>query len=171
MKLHIDQSFSAVTLERFVEVYFSEDFNNAVAPVSGLRSRQLVEEKIDTDGVRHRRVRMRPKVTLPGALKKFVSEEQIHYDEVSTYDPIRHEVRFHIDSAGKDRVSVGGTIRFIATGEGVRRIIDYDIDVKAPFGVGLIVEKFIEAEVQKGYGRLATFLQDYLDNARKQDKP
>jgi len=163
MKLHVDHAFSSVTVERFLLVYFSEDFNNRVAAVSGLKSRALVEERIHPDGSRDRRVRMHPAVTVPAALKKFVTAEQIHYDEVSRFDAAAGTITYRIDSKANDRVDVGGTIRVVPHGSGVRRVIDGHVEVKAPFGVGAMVERFIEAEVQKGYANIRPFLQRYLD--------
>jgi hypothetical protein len=163
MKFHVDHRFERTTLERFIAVYFSEHFNSEVAAISGLRTRTLVEEVIEADGRRRRRVRMHPNVTLPAAIKRFASEDQIHYDEVSTYDPTRHEVHFKIDSRANDRIRFEGTIRFVAEGSGVRRIIDSEIDVNVPFGVGSVIERFIDAEVQKGYAKIQPFLQGYLD--------
>lgn len=162
--IHIDHRFTGCTLEHFIAVYFSEDFNNAVAPISGLKSRHLVEERIDADGTRHRRVRMQPNVTLPAPIRKYASEEQIHYDEVAIYDPVAREVRYHIDSKANDRVDIRGVIRFVSDGENaVRRIIDSSVHIKAPFGVGTLIERFIESEVKKGYDKLKPFLQRYLD--------
>ncbi len=163
MKFHVDHRFERVTLERFIATYFSEHFNTEVAAVSGLRTRTLVEEVIAADGRRRRRVRMHPDVKLPAPIKRFVSEEQIHYDEVSTYDPQRREVSFKIDSKANDRVRFEGTIRFVAEDTGVRRLIDSEIEVKAPFGVGTVIERFIEVEVGKGYAKIQPFLQSYLD--------
>ncbi|MDP2340243.1 MAG: DUF2505 family protein [Deltaproteobacteria bacterium] len=163
MKMIVDTLFQNVTLDRFIEVYFSEDFNNRVAAVAGLKSRDLVEETIHADGSRDRRVRLHPNVTLPTIIKKWASEDQIHYDEVAHYDAIKKEATYRIDSKANDRVKVGGVIRFTAAGAGVRRLIDGVIEIKAPFGVGTIIEKFIEGETQKGYAKIATFLQGYLD--------
>ncbi len=163
MKFHVDHRFERVSLERFIATYFSEHFNTEVAAISGLRMRTLVEETVDDKGGRQRRVRMHPDVTLPAAIKRFVSEEQIHYDEVSSYDPSRHEVKFRIDSKANDRVSFAGVIRFVAEGTGVRRLIDSEIDVKVPFGVGTLIERFIDVEVGKGYAKIQPFLQRYLD--------
>jgi hypothetical protein len=163
----VDTTFKNVTVDRFVEVYFSEDFNNQVARISGLKSRVLVEEKLHADGSRDRRVRMEPNVTLPGPIQKFVGSEPISYDEVSHYDAAKKRVTYHIDSKANDRVVVKGSIAFVADGSGVRRVIDGVIEVKV-LGLGGIVEKFVEAETQKGYAKIATFLQGYLDeHARK----
>lgn len=171
MKMHVDQRFARVTVERFAEVYHSEAFNNAVAPVSGMRSRRLVEERVDDKGVRHRRVRMVPDTKLPAAIQKVADSlaasvgaaEGITYDEVSTYDPATHTVTFKVESKAGDRVKMAGTIRFVPDGDGVRRIIDADIDVKAPLGIGGMIERFIETETVKGYAKIAAFLQKWLD--------
>ena len=165
MKLLVDTLFKNVTLDRFVDVYFSEDFNNRVAAVSGLKSRKLVEEKIHPDGSRDRRVRMEPNVTLPAAIQKWVGNETITYDEVSHYDAAKKTVTYRIDSKANDRVKVNGVITFLAEGSGVRRKIDGNIEVKV-FGVGAVIEKFVEGEVQKGYERLGVFLQQVLDEGQ-----
>lgn len=170
MKLAVDTTFRNVTLERFVEVYFSEDFNNQVAKISGLKSRVLVQEKLHADGSRDRRVRMEPNVTLPAALQKFVGNQPITYDEVSFFDANKKTVTYRIDSKANDRITVKGTITFAAAGSGVRRVIDGVIDVNV-FGLGGVVEKFVEAETQKGYAKIAVFLQDYLDKHAAAAKP
>lgn len=164
MKLFVDTLFKNVTLDRFIEVYFSEDFNNQVAVQSGLKSRVLVEEKIHPDGSRDRRVRMHPSVTLPGVIQKVVGKQEIYYDEVAHYDAVKKAVTYRVDSRANDRVNVAGTITFKAEGSGVRRVIDGDIDIRAPFGVGSIIEKFVTAEVEKGYAKIAVFLQKFLDD-------
>lgn len=166
MKMVVDTVFQNVTVERFVEVYFSEDFNNRVAAVAGLKTRDLVEEALHPDGSRDRRVRLHPNVTLPSVIKKWASEDQIHYDEISHYDAGKHEASYRIDSKANDRVKVGGVIRFLPAGTGVRRLIEGTIEIKAPFGVGALIEKFIEGETQKGYAKIAVFLQGYLDGKR-----
>jgi hypothetical protein len=163
VRLLVDQAFTSVTVERFLEVYFSEDFNNRVAPLSGLKSRALVSEVVHPDGSRDRRVRMQPAVTVPPALQRFVTAEQIHYDEVSRFDAATNTIAYRVDSAANDRVVVAGTIRVVAHGSGVRRIIDGTVQVLVPLGIGAIVEKFIEGEVAKGYERIRPFLQKYLD--------
>jgi hypothetical protein len=166
VKLHVDQRFARVTVERFAAAYHSEEFNNAVASVAGLRSRRLLYERTRDDGVRERRVRLEPDTKLPAAIRKLVDsigKGGITYDEVSTYDASTHEVRFHIDSKANDRVRVVGTIRFLGDADGVRRIIDADIEVKAPW-VGGVIERFIESETVKGYAKIAAFLQRWLDD-------
>ena len=165
MKLRVDHRFARVTLERFVAVYFSEQFNSAVAPITGMKTRRLVEEKLHDDGRRDRRVRMEPDTKLPSAMQKLadsIGKGGISYDEVSSYQPANHTVSFRIDSQANERVRMAGTICFISDGDGVRRKIEADIEVKAPL-IGGVIERFIEAETVKGYAKIAVFLQQWLD--------
>jgi hypothetical protein len=165
VRLYVNHLFKDVSLERFVATYFSEDFNNAAARVSNMKDRRLIEERIADDGSRQRRVRLEPAVPIPAALQRFV-DETIRYDEVSSYDPATHTVHYHIDSKAKDRIKVEGTIVFRAEGDGVRRVIDGVIEVKAPLGLSGVVERFIEAETAKGYEKIAVFVQRWLDERR-----
>ncbi len=165
MKLHVDQHFARVTLERFVEVYHSEEFNNAVAPITGMRTRRLVAETTSAEGRRERRVHMEPDTKLPAAIEKLVgsiSKGGVSYDEVSSYDPATNTVTFHVDSPANERVRLAGTIRFISDGDGVRRVIDANIEVKVPL-LGGVIERFIERETVKGYAKIALFLQRFID--------
>ena len=166
--LHIvvDQHFAHVTLERFMDAYFSEAFNDAVAPRMGVKSRKLVGDETTGDGRRHRRVRMMPAATLPGPLQMFASEAQLRYDEVSTYDAAAHELKFFIGSAACDQLKYVGTIRFQPDGDGVRLRIDATLDVDAPLGVGAIVEGLVQGGVRDGYGKMHDFMQSWLDARR-----
>ncbi len=163
MKLHVDQRFARVSLERFCATYFSEDFNDAVAAVSGLKSRKLVEERVEPDGTRVRRVRMTPSARIPPPIDRLVGRAAVTWDEVQRYQPLAHELHFHVESPANDRVHMTGLIRFLADGDGVRRTIDAELRINAPLGLGVIVERFVVAESERGYRRMGEFLQRWLD--------
>jgi len=177
MRLFISQRFARVTLERFLDIYFSEDFNLAVAPISGLKTRTLVDEKVLEGGRRQRRVRMQPAVTLPAPITKIMGALPggrgaiVQYDEVSTFDPSRNEVTFRMEHAAQQHLRFEGTIRFSPEGDGVRRTIDGLIEVRVPLGLGAVIERFIEAETQKGYARIEAFLQQWIDTHREAPSP
>lgn len=162
MRFVVDHVFHGTDVDRFAEVYFSEEFNEAVAPITGMKERRLVEERRDPDGKLHRRVRLAPDVSLPGPLQKLVGKEAITYDEVAVYDPAAREARYRIEHKAGDRLEVKGVVRFLPVEGGVRRVIEGDVDVRV-FGVGGLVERFIESEVKKGYEKIAAFLQRWLD--------
>ena len=170
MKLHVDQRFARVTIERFVESYFSEQLNDAVAALAGLKSRRLIDEHLHADGARDRRVRMEPAIAVPLPIARLIGTESISYDEVSLYQPALQEVRFHIESRAKERVQFAGTIRFVVDGDGVRRVIDAELAVAAPLGLGAVIERFAIAETDKGYRRIADFLQRWLDERAPVDR-
>jgi hypothetical protein len=160
---HVDHTFTGTDIEHFVDVYYSEAFNNAVAPISGLKERTLVEHETDDDGKVRRRVRMAPTIQLPKALKKLVGDREITYAEVSTYDPATRTSEFFVDHGMRDRLEVKGTIRFIETGGGVRRVIDGEVHAKV-FGLAKIIERLIETETVKAYAKINAFMQRWLDD-------
>jgi Protein of unknown function (DUF2505) len=165
MKWRVDHTFTGVTLADYEEVYFSSAFNDACVAAIGLASRTIVVDQVQPNGDRHRRTKLVPQVALPAAIAKFVRLDQIHYDEVADFSAADHALQFRIDSAATERVKVSGTIRFtVVSPTSVRRVLDGVIAVEAPFGVGAVVETFIESEVQKSYDKLSRFCQRYLDD-------
>lgn len=163
MKFRIDQPFTGVPLDRFVEIYFSEAFNEAVAPVSGMKERRLVHEERRADGTLFRRVRLVPAVPIPKVLESVIAGRQVAYDEVCIYDPRAHEARYHIEHKAGDRLRVQGIIRFQEREGAVHRVVDGEVEVRI-FGLGTVVERFVESEVRKGYDKIAAFLQRYIDD-------
>lgn len=166
MKFRIEHRFTGVDVDRFVEIYYSEAFNQSVAPISGMKERRLVEESTDGDGKIHRRVRLVPAVPIPAAFEKLIAGRAVTYDEVSVYDPKTKTARYRIDHKAGDRLRAEGTNTFVQDGPGaVKRIIDGEVEVRV-FGVGALVERFIENEVKKGYDAIASFLQGWIDRHR-----
>jgi hypothetical protein len=163
VKYTIDQSFRCASVDRFIEVYFSEGFNNAVSPHIGLKSRELVERRALDDGRVERRVRMQPTVQLPPALAKIVGGRAITYDEVSAFDPAAKKADYFVDSAIKDRLEVKGVVEFLPDGDGrVRRVIHAEVNARV-IGLRSIIEKLIRREVESSYEKIARFMQTYID--------
>lgn len=158
----IDQTFTGCSVEEFAAVYFSEDFNTAVAPIAGMKERTLEEMTVLDDGREVRRVKMVPSVNLPKPVQKLTGGADIVYYEVSTYDPKTKTVLYEIDSEAKDTIDVRGKISFLPDNGGVRRLIEGTVKVSI-FGLGGIIEKLIENEVKKGYDKIAAFMQTYID--------
>ncbi len=162
MRFVVDHLFKNITLDRFVEVYYSENFNNAIAHEIGLKQRSLVDMKTLADGKIERRVRIVPEVPIPVAIRAIMPQQEIRYDEVSVYNPQTYSATYTIDSAVNERVKVTGLVTFRAETNGVRRRIETEIDVRV-FGLGGAIEKLVETETGKSYAKIATFMQRYLD--------
>lgn len=166
VEIRVDQLFTGTDLARFVEIYFSEPFNEAVAAHIGLRERTLVESQRLPDGQLRRRVRMVPPVRLPPLLVGRLGRGGLFYDEVSVYDPARAVLRYRVESALQERVAVKGVISFVPHPEGVRRIIEGQVRVSLP-GLSGRVERLVEREVNRGYERIAAFLQAWIDSSAR----
>jgi hypothetical protein len=164
MHVTTEHRFKNVTVDRFVEVYYSKAFNHAVAPSAALKVRDLVHEESLASGRILRRVRMVPDIELPGPVAALVNGP-IEFFEVSEYDPTTKSAAYHVDSAARDRIVVQGAVTFEQAGDDVIRRIDGDVHVKM-FGVGNIIERLIANEVKGRYDRIQAFTQRYLDDQR-----
>lgn len=160
--IQVRHRFTGCTVEEFVDVYFSEAFNEAVAPHAGLKSRELVEERTDDAGLITRRTKMVPAVNVPRAIKAVMGGRDPEYVEVSVYDPEKHQASYRVESAADGFIDVGGTISFREVPGGVERVIDGFVDAKVP-GLSFLIERLIRTEVEKRYNGIVKFTQDYLD--------
>jgi hypothetical protein len=158
----VEHRFKGVSVDRFAEVYFSRDYNDAVAPLAHLERRELVSERTREDGHIERRVRMVPSVNLPWAVKQLLRGAPVEYFEVSTYDPEHRVARYRVESGAGDLIKVWGTIHFLPDGEGCKRRIEGDVEVGIP-GLGRVIEKLIADELNKRYDRIQAFTQRYLE--------
>jgi len=158
----VDAHIPGFTAEQVVAAFTSEAMLNAVAPASGLKSRALVQDDVASDGRRFRRIRMRPAVEIPPALRAFGSEDQLVYDEVATWDADRRTMRFHMDNAVCDRVRYGGTLAFVDVADGVRVKLRARLEVDA-FMVGGLVEGLVRGGVEDGWKKLASFTRTWLE--------
>lgn len=164
MKVTVQHRFHGVDVERFVDAYYSADFNRAVAASASLKVRELTSTRTLDDGTIERRVRMVPDVELPAPVRALVAGD-IEFYEVSVYDPRTKSARYHVESAAGDAVVVRGDVRFEKTGDDVLRTIDGEVVVKV-FGLGGIIERLIASEVKGRYDRIQAFTQRWLDDHR-----
>jgi len=162
MNIKVAHHYRNVDRARFAEVYFSDAYNQAIAPLAGLKTRRAVEERTLENGKVWRRVLMVPDIELPGPVRKLIGDAAIEYCEVSTYDPDVGEAEYHVESEAGETVDVRGVIRFLEENEGVTREIDGTVHVKL-FGVGKLIEGLISREIARRYDAIHAFTQRYLD--------
>jgi hypothetical protein len=162
MHVTTEHRFKNVDVDRFVDVYYSREFNHAVAPSAALKVRDLVDEVTLDGGNIKRRVRMVPDITLPGPVARLVNGP-IEFFEVSEYDPKSKSAAYHVESAAEDRIVVRGQVTFTQDGDDVVRKIAGEVHVKM-LGVGGIIERLIAGEVRGRYDRIQAFTQQYLDD-------
>lgn len=165
MELVIDHTVRGTTLERYLEAYYSDEFNRAAMPLANLRDRQLLSRDVLDDGRIRRRSRLVPDVSLPRAVQALLGEDELAYFEMVEYDPAERTARFWVESDAGERVQVSGTVRFIVDGDSVRRLFQGEVRVQI-FGLGKIVERIIVSEAQKRYARVDAFLAEWLGEQR-----
>lgn len=162
MRFSIEHSFHNTSLERYLEVYFSDAFNNHVDSQIGVALRDRLEHQVLEDGRVCTRTRVVPSVRLPRQVSKLIGREQIEYFEVSTFKPSPATLEFCIEHAAGKHLLVWGLIHFVPLPEGVRRVLDLNVQVDVPL-VRRLVERVIESELRKSYARIAELMQRWLD--------
>ncbi len=165
MKFTVELLTRRVDYLRFRQVYFSEKFNQEVMRAVNLLERSTQEHVTAADGTEHIRVRMVPKVALPGPIAKLLGNNLISYHELTVFDPQARHARFAIESPAGDTVQVTGDVRFLDELDGVRLRFEGDARVKV-FGLGGIIERFLISEVKTRYGLVEQALQRFVDEGR-----
>lgn len=109
--------------------------------------------------------KMYPKVELPSVLAKAAAgkEEGFCLIEEGVLDRATATYRFKIiPSILSDKVDARGKMVILPHGDGqCERVVNFELDVKV-FGIGKIVEAFVESTVRRGYDDSGEFLQKYL---------
>jgi hypothetical protein len=116
----------------------------------------------DADGTLHRKVRTEPKADAPAAVRKVLGDS-LSYIEEGVFDPKAKRYRYTITpSTLADKTSIKGDFWVEPQGDArCERLCDIDLAVKI-FGVGRIVEGFIEKTTRDSYDEAAKFTQQWI---------
>lgn len=119
-------------------------------------------EKVWRDRVLLRRTRIRPVRELPALVNKLLGPEGLSYIQTVHTDREAQLVRWSLDvDRVGDRVRIGGTETLAATGTGCVLTVDAEVVVRVPVVAGR-VEKAVEKEIRRVYGRRETYMLDLL---------
>lgn len=166
MKFSTEATFRDISLKDFEELYFNEDFNQAMCERVNL-SRTVV--KLERDDEKLERVlRIGPDRELPSAVKKVLKADRLEYEERLRYRFGSYEAHWEtVPSVMASKVDARGRILFReAPGGGVLRIAEGEIQVKL-LGLGGMVEKLVVADVEKSFKDAADFTQKWIDERLK----
>ncbi len=154
-----------IDAERFwKEVFFDEGFNHGLyVEQLGFPLWRLEEQRTDPDGTIHRVVRIEPKAEAPAALRKLVGDS-IQYVERGSWSPSEGRYRFTIEpNKLSEKFETSGEIWTEPAGEGrIVRIARQRIAVKV-FGVGKVIEGFLERETRRSFEVDARFTKQWID--------
>lgn len=127
-----------------------------IAMLSGMpafRSRDLVEKKDLGGGQVNWRFKVIAGGDIPASARKVMNEDMLTWHEDTRFVPSEHTIYWTIvplKDKVKDILEAKGIWKLIPSGQGTRRLIEGNINVKIPL-VGKVVEQFLAGELKKNY--------------------
>ncbi|MDD9945520.1 MAG: DUF2505 family protein [Myxococcales bacterium] len=149
--------------QTFWEVFFDEAYNRALSiDHLGFSRYDVLSFERHDDGRITKRIEAAPEVELPGPVKKAFGHVT-SYIEAGTFDPSTS--RYVVDvipSAAADKIKTKIEIWIEPRGDKrVERMVEVDNTVKI-FGVGKLVEKFLEQQTREAYSLAAEFTNRWI---------
>ncbi len=160
MKFRAEHVFNNITVAEYEALYFDEVFNEALCKAVKLERKVIKRDLVN--GQLTRILRISPDREIPGPMRKVIGADRIEYTEYIEYKWGSHQAIWRTESSIlPDKVDARGTLGFEARGNGVVRWVEGEVKVKV-FGVGGLVERFVVADVEKGYDNAAGFTHKWL---------
>jgi|GEM_PF-1302734 len=147
-------------VERFwTDIFESEDFNRALY-IDHLGYRYELDLWDRATG--HRRARVWPTHNVPKALASVLGNT-ISFVEDGIYDEDAERYDFKvIPSTLAGRIGVSGTVEVEPlSARSCERSVTFEIEARV-FGVGHLIESFLETTTREQYDRNALFINEYL---------
>jgi hypothetical protein len=146
------------SVDTFWNVFFDEAYQRALF-LDELKFREFeLLEKTDTA----RKIRVVPKVNLPGPLQKLVGDS-FGYEEHGTLDRARSEWTWRMVPK-KEIVATRGKVRVEAAGDNQCRRNDEVIIEGKIFGLGGVIESTAEKEVRASWTKEQAFFRRWLES-------
>jgi hypothetical protein len=162
MKFSVEIVGRGASLERIRTIYFSQEFDDAVAQAANLVERRQIEHEQEPSGVERTRTHVVPRIGLPGPVQKLLRGQVISYDEVLIYDPTQKAASFSIRSLAGKTVQVNGQVRFLEEPSAVRLRFEGEARIHV-FGLGGMLERLLVREVTERYAQAQSVLQAFID--------
>lgn len=115
-----------------------------------------------------RRMRVVPKMNLPGPIAKLIGDS-FAYEDHGTLDKAAQTWRWKMLPSTTQttlKMTTEGTVKIEDAGEGKCRRIDSVVIEAKVFGLGSIIESTAETEVRNGWAKEAVFLKKWLTEKR-----
>lgn len=145
----------ATDVDGFWQAFFDKDYNVALYSEGLHFPKYEVLSFEETDKEIRRKVRVTPKLDVPGPIAKLLGDG-FAYMEEGTFDRAAKIWRWQ--NVPSDKLLTKGTIRAEAAGEGkCRRIGDFTVEGKI-FGLGGMLESTLEKNLRNGWDKSASFL-------------
>ena len=123
---------------------------------------KVLELQHNPDGSIHRRVECAPAIEIPAVVKKVIGDST-SYVEDGRFDP--KTKKFTVEATpkvGADRIQSKVTMWVEPRGDKkIERVVEVESNVKV-FGVGKIIEGFIEQQTRASYDSAAAFTNQWI---------
>jgi len=150
MKFEYTHEFSA-PIERIERLMTHPDINRIMTERMTTIIGTEVKARVEEGAVVRRKVLYKPEPMIKSVGPMKVEPRWMEWVEESTYDVSRHEGRFvNTPVIGQiaEKMVNNGTVRFVSTQKGCRRVLTGELTVKI-FIVGKIAEKIIASTAEK----------------------
>ncbi len=154
----VDHRFPISAEAYWDTLFFDEPFNKKFyLEELGFDRYEISDEVTEADGSRSRTIKSQPKSDMPAAVKKIIGDELV-YLERGRFDAKTKRYRFDIEVPKfKDKVRIKGDFWVEPDGaDACRRLCEMSVQVKM-FGVGGLVEGFIERQTSESYDKAAEY--------------
>lgn len=145
------------------KVFFEEDYNRGLYLTGlGFKSYEQLELTELPNGGKRRRFRTEPKSEAPAVVTKLVGDS-LAYVETGTLDPDKRIWTYSVETSKMgDKIKIGGRYWLEPKGDKkLERICEVEITVGI-FGVGGVVESFIEGTTRDSYEKATAYTNTYL---------
>ncbi|MCU1279734.1 MAG: hypothetical protein JWM53_3280 [bacterium] len=149
------------TPETFWKVFLDERYTRALF-LDELQFKELTVLELTESS---RKLRLVPKLNLPGPLQKLVGDS-FAYEEHGTLDRARNEWTWRMVPR-KEIVATRGKVRIEATGDGQCRRFDEVVIEGKIFGLGGVIESTAEKEVRASAAKELAFAVRWLEKQKQ----
>lgn len=145
------------------KIFFDVEYNRGLylGPLEFTKW-EVLELTGEHGGVRTRKQLLEPKSDAPAVVQKLVGGS-ISYIESGRFDPEKQVWNYEIQLQKlADKAKIGGKFWVEPRGDKrIERICDVDISVNI-FGVGGVVEKFVEKQTRDSYEKTAAYTNEWI---------
>jgi hypothetical protein len=144
------------------KIFFDSGYNDALFKDHLKFSYRVLELTHNPDGSVRRRVECAPPIELPSAAKKIFGDST-SYVEDGRFDPATKRFSVEVQPrVGADKIHTRVVMWVEPRGDKrVERMVDVDSSVKV-FGVGKILEAFLEKQMRASYDSSADFTNKWI---------
>lgn len=163
MKLTLRHDYDCSSDAFWDALFFDREYNRALYRDGlGFEDMEILADDAGEDGGRRRRLRAKPKLDAPRAVRKLIGDA-LTYVEEGEFDPdTRRWTTRVVPSRLADRVRITVVVWCEPRGDDrCVRVADFDFDVRV-IGLGRVFEQFIARTMRENYEKAARFSNTWL---------